>query len=343
MTLNDKIYDIYSIARLRDSLPRPIVFTNGVFDLLHRGHVYYLEEASKLGASLVVAINSDASARGLNKGADRPLNNDIDRAYVLAGLSSVTAVTMFEAQTPLDVIKEIRPEVYVKGGDYDMETLTETSLVRSWGGDAYAIPFVAGFSTTSLVHRIMRGAVKKAVFLDRDGVINVDKGYIYKWEDFEYMPRVVDGLKKLQRSGFSIVVVTNQSGIARGYYTQGDYEQLNSQFLESLEKHDIRIDGVYHCPHFSDGNVSEFSFECNCRKPKPGMLFRAARELNLKLSESVLVGDKLSDIAAARAAGLKAAYLIGSGREELDEIDGLTIKKSSDLFECVLDILEQVD
>lgn len=136
------------------ALPRPIVFTNGVFDILHRGHVTYLEQARALGASLVLGLNSDVSARGLGKGPDRPLNGEADRACVLAALESVSLVTLFDEPTPVNLLARVRADLYVKGGDYDMETLEETRLVRSWGGQAQAIPFIDGFSTTSLVRRI---------------------------------------------------------------------------------------------------------------------------------------------------------------------------------------------
>jgi rfaE bifunctional protein nucleotidyltransferase chain/domain len=135
-------------------LPRPVVFTNGVFDILHRGHVTYLAQARALGASLVLGLNSDASARLLGKGPDRPLNAETDRACVLAALESVSLVTLFDEPTPVELLKLIKPDLYVKGGDYDIETLAETKLVRSWGGDACAISFVDGYSTTSLVKRI---------------------------------------------------------------------------------------------------------------------------------------------------------------------------------------------
>ena len=158
-SLDDKLIDAAALddaelaARLA-ALPRPLVFTNGVFDVLHRGHVAYLHAARQCGASLIVAVNSDASARGLGKGPDRPLNRDIDRALVLAGLAAVDAVTLFDEPTPCALLARVRPDLYVKGGDYDMEALEETRLVRSWGGQARAIPFVSGYSTTSLVQRI---------------------------------------------------------------------------------------------------------------------------------------------------------------------------------------------
>lgn len=134
--------------------PRPLVFTNGVFDVLHRGHVVYLAMARELGAALLVAVNSDSSARQLGKGPERPLNREGDRLLVVAALESVSFVTTFEEPTPCELLQRCRPDVYVKGGDYDMEALEETRLVRSWGGRSVAIPFVDGYSTSALVGRI---------------------------------------------------------------------------------------------------------------------------------------------------------------------------------------------
>lgn len=135
-------------------LPKPWVFTNGVFDVLHRGHVLYLAQARALGASLIVALNTDASVRRLGKGDDRPLNAQDDRAVVMASQGAVDLVTWFSEDTPEALIAHIRPDILVKGGDYDMSKLPETRLVESWGGHAQALPFVSGYSTTGLVKRI---------------------------------------------------------------------------------------------------------------------------------------------------------------------------------------------
>jgi rfaE bifunctional protein nucleotidyltransferase chain/domain len=135
-------------------LAQPVVFTNGVFDVLHRGHVTYLEQARALGASLVVAVNSDASAKRLGKGPERPLNTEADRAAMIAALESVSLVTLFDEDTPLELIRDLKPAVLVKGGDYDMDKLAEGQFVRGYGGKALAIPFVDGYSTTALVKKI---------------------------------------------------------------------------------------------------------------------------------------------------------------------------------------------
>jgi rfaE bifunctional protein nucleotidyltransferase chain/domain len=157
VSLRDKIVPRAEAARHAAALAQPVVFTNGVFDVLHRGHVSYLEQARAQGASLVVAINTDASARRLGKGPDRPLNREQDRAAVIAALESVSLVTFFDEDTPVALIGELRPQVYVKGGDYDMRQLEETRVVEGYGGRALAIPFVDGFSTTSLVRKIRGG------------------------------------------------------------------------------------------------------------------------------------------------------------------------------------------
>ena len=157
ITLADKICTPSQLLDRIARLPRPLVFTNGVFDVLHRGHVMYLAQARALGASLLVALNTDASARRLGKGPDRPLNNETDRAFVMAALASSSLVTWFDEDTPLELISRIKPDILVKGGDYDMQKLAETQVVMSYGGRALALPFVDGYSTTALVQKIREG------------------------------------------------------------------------------------------------------------------------------------------------------------------------------------------
>jgi D-glycero-beta-D-manno-heptose 1-phosphate adenylyltransferase len=150
----DKITSRQDATSRVKALPQPVVFTNGVFDVLHAGHVSYLAQARALGGSLVVALNTDASAKRLGKGPDRPLNNEADRATLIAALESVSLVTWFDEDSPYELINELRPDVIVKGGDYDMAKLKEAQLVESYGGKALALPFVEGYSTTALVAKI---------------------------------------------------------------------------------------------------------------------------------------------------------------------------------------------
>ncbi len=156
MTPMEKIVPREALADRLRQVARPLVFTNGVFDILHPGHVDYLSRARALGGALLIGLNSDSSARQLGKGDDRPINPEHDRAYMLAALEAVTLVTFFAERTPVALLKEVRPDVYVKGGDYDIDLLEEADFVRSYGGSAEAIPFSAGYSTTALLDRIRR-------------------------------------------------------------------------------------------------------------------------------------------------------------------------------------------
>jgi len=143
----------------------------------------------------------------------------------------------------------------------------------------------------------------KAVFLDRDGVINIDKGYVHKIEDFEFREGIFELLKLLQEKGFKLFVVTNQSGIGRGYYTIKDFEKLTEYMLDELGKREIEIKEVMFCPHHPDEN-------CECRKPKPSMILDLARKYNIILKDSIMIGDKLSDIKAGKNAGIEKNYLV---------------------------------
>jgi rfaE bifunctional protein nucleotidyltransferase chain/domain len=142
------------LAERAARLPRPRVFTNGCFDILHRGHATYLDQARTLGASLIVAVNSDASVKRQGKGGDRPINPLADRMALLAALESVSLVTWFDADTPLDLILAIRPEVLVKGGDWTPDRIVGAQEVIGWGGSVHSIPFRHHTSTTLLLQRI---------------------------------------------------------------------------------------------------------------------------------------------------------------------------------------------
>jgi len=138
-------------------LPRPLVFTNGVFDILHRGHASYLAQARELGKSLLVAVNSDDSVRRLGKGPDRPINPQADRMALVAALEAVSLVTWFDDATPLALIRLAKPDVLVKGGDWAPERIVGSAEVRSWGGTVHSIPFIHERSTSAMLARIRRG------------------------------------------------------------------------------------------------------------------------------------------------------------------------------------------
>ena len=152
--------------------------------------------------------------------------------------------------------------------------------------------------------------MNKAAFLDRDGVINRDCGYVYRLQDLELLPGVVEGLQTLQRAGYLLVVVTNQSGIARGLYSESDYDQFTRALRSRLQEHGVELSAVYHCPHLPDAPVLQYRMQCDCRKPRPGMLRQAMKDMNIDPQRSFLVGDKPSDVQAGHAAGVPRCYLI---------------------------------
>ena len=157
------------------------------------------------------------------------------------------------------------------------------------------------------------GPGRPAAFIDRDGVINAELDYVYRIEDFHLLPGAVDGLRRLAALGYALVVVTNQAGIAKGRYTEEDYARLTAHMRELLHGQGVDFAGVYHCPHHPGGIVARYAVACTCRKPAPGMLLQAAAELGLDLGRSVLVGDKISDTQAGRAAGVCWTVLVASG------------------------------
>ena len=149
-----KLCDPKALLERVSTLLRPIVFTNGVFDILHRGHVTYLAQARALGQSMVLALNSDASVKRLNKGADRPINQLADRMAVVAALNCVDVVTFFEDNTPLKLIKIVQPDVLVKGGDWSIDKIVGAKEVQGWGGSVHSIPFQHERSTTAMLAKI---------------------------------------------------------------------------------------------------------------------------------------------------------------------------------------------
>lgn len=152
---------------------------------------------------------------------------------------------------------------------------------------------------------------RPAVFFDRDGVLNIDHGYTYRKEEFQWMPGAIKAIRHFNQKGYYVFVVTNQSGIARGYYTEEDVKTLHSFMNEELAKHSAHIDAFYYCPHHVDGKIEQYKQSCQCRKPLPGMLMQALKEWGIAPSESFLVGDKDSDIQAAEAAGIKGVLFKG--------------------------------
>ncbi|CAO95967.1 D-glycero-beta-D-manno-heptose 1,7-bisphosphate 7-phosphatase [Erwinia tasmaniensis] len=153
-----------------------------------------------------------------------------------------------------------------------------------------------------------------AIFLDRDGTINVDHGYVSEIDNFEFIDGVIDAMRELKQMGFALVLVTNQSGIARGMFSEDQFMQLTEWMDWSLADRDVDLDGIYFCPHHPEGVTETFKQSCDCRKPQPGMLLTAQQELNIDMSASYMVGDKIEDMQAAAAAGVGKKVLVRSGK-----------------------------
>ncbi len=168
--------------------------------------------------------------------------------------------------------------------------------------------------------------MQRAVFLDRDGTINLEKEYLYRIDEFEFVPGAPEAIRLLNEAGFMVVVVTNQSGVARGYYTEEDVEALHHFISRELARHDARIDAWMYCPHHPSGK-GRYSLPCSCRKPMPGMLLEAARRFDIDLEHSVMIGDKLADVEAALAAGCRPVLVrSGYGAEEALRVpDGVEV------------------
>ncbi len=155
--------------------------------------------------------------------------------------------------------------------------------------------------------------MSRAAFIDRDGVINREVEYLHRIEDFRFIDGVFEGCQLLAENGYRLVVVTNQSGIGRGYYGEEQFKRLTRWMVARFAERGIVITGVYHCPHHPRQGIGDYRRACSCRKPKPGMLVVAAREHDLDLSRSLMFGDKEADVEAGRAAGVKATVLVRSG------------------------------
>lgn len=327
-----------------------IGFTSGAFDLLHAGHVDYLEAARSQCDKLIVGINSDNSIRKY-KGQDRPIVSENLRLKTIAALESVDFVFLFDERRNAKNIELLKPHIYFKAGDYSASQLTSKQVVEQIGGQVRLIPITENISTTEIIHRIrsLTGArdqfieeqeltvhlkrqppkMKPAIFLDRDGTINREIGYLSEPDKFELLPNALDGMKKMQDMGYRLVIVTNQPGIGLGYFSKEDFYRVNKKMLTEISKAGILLDKIYFCPHSKAEN-------CPCRKPEIGLILRAKEELNLDLSHSFFIGDSEVDIQTGAKAEMKTILI----ENEL-VVDAVSWGKKPDFI--VKDLLEAAE
>jgi D-glycero-D-manno-heptose 1,7-bisphosphate phosphatase len=184
---------------------------------------------------------------------------------------------------------------------------------------------------------------RKAAFIDRDGVLNEERAFVHRIEDFVFLPGAVEALRLLKEAGYLLVVITNQSGIARGLYPESDYLALTEQMRERLAAAGVTLDAVEYCPHLPDASVERFRVDCDCRKPKPGMLARAIQALDIEPGASFLVGDRLSDVEAGHAAGVGRCFLVETGYALPEEARRRADGVYCDLLACTKDVLRASD
>lgn len=295
---------------------KSVGFTSGVFDILHSGHVEYLERAARLVDVLFVGVNSDSSVRS-NKGDLRPINHQVQRAEVVGSLKSVGHVFIFDELNNNVNIEVLKPDLYIKAGDYTADKLTSKHIVESYGGRVEILPFKEGHSTTAIVDKIAMSAITKAgpsepaprapaVFVDRDGTINEHVEYLSEPERFVEIPKSFIALKRLKDLGYRVIVVTNQPGIGLGYFSKEDFFAVNREMLRQATAVGGAIDKIYFCPHSK-------AEKCPCRKPEPYFLRRGAEELNIDLGASFVIGDMTSDVQLGKNAGCRS-ILVQTGR-----------------------------
>lgn len=295
---------------------KTVGFTSGVFDIIHAGHVEYLERASQLVDVLFVGVNSDSSVKA-NKGDFRPINHHTQRVEVVGSLKSVGHVFVFEELNNNVNIEALKPDLYIKAGDYTADKLTSKHIVESYAGRVEILPFKDGHSTTSIIEKIAVNSATcegpstprkraPAVFVDRDGTINEHVEYLSEPGRFVEIPKSFAALKRLKELGYRVVIVTNQPGIGLGYFTKEDFYAVNREMMRQATAVGGAIDRIYFCPHSK-------AEKCVCRKPDPYFLKRAVQDLNIDLGASFVIGDMTSDVQLGKNAGCRS-ILVRTGR-----------------------------
>lgn len=311
---------------------KTIVTYNGSFDLLHAGHVASLAEARSLGDALIVLLNSDKSVKSY-KSSKRPIVPEKERAALLAAISVVDYICLFDEINPKRILDNIKPSVHANGADWGRDCL-EREVVEKNGGKIHILKWTSGLSTSNLVKKIIaayKTPLVRAVFLDRDGTINDNRpnGYVHRKEDWRFLPGVIPALRRLSKTDYKIIIVTNQSGIGRGYYTESGLKKLHAHMRKELKKKGIRIDAIYYCPHHPDRS-------CLCRKPAPGMALAAVKDFDVSLNDSWMVGDRDVDILMGREANIKTIKLAGLVDKEAKVVPRHYAKDLSEAIKIIL-------
>lgn len=292
--------EIIGIVRKLKEKGKKVVAYNGSFDILHLGHIRSFKEAKKQGDILIVLLNSDKSIKSY-KGPLHPINPQKVRAEILSAIGDIDYIVIFDEINPKLILGKIKPDIYCKGPDWGKNCI-ERSEIEANGGKVHILNWQAGLSTTDLARKIIGMHCQeevKAVFLDRDGTINANRiGCVRNINQFKFLPKTLSALKKLSKTGYKVIIITNQSGIGRGYFTHNGLKQIHQKMIKEIKRAGGKIDKIYYCPHLPE-------VECLCRKPKIGMILNAGKDFKLNLSKSWFVGDDDKDVFAGREANVK--------------------------------------
>lgn len=314
--VSPKIFDREALCAwvgVERSAGHKIGFTCGAFDILHAGHVEYLTQARSCCDRLIVGVNSDSSIQQY-KSPLRPINQEQHRLFVVAGLEAVDAVTLMPETRPSSLIQLLKPDIYIKGGDYNPNELESKPLVESYGGRAICIPMTFNTSTSATLERAaaiqlhaapfrdQNNRTRRVAFLDRDGTLIRDIPFLHDPARVELLPGVLDGLKALQEAGFTLVMVTNQQGIGLGYYTEHDFVEVNRALFRKLAPADIRISRIYYCPH-------SYADPCRCRKPGTLLIEQALSYFGVAPENCYFFGDSAADCIAAKGIGCRSVIV----------------------------------
>jgi len=325
--------EILKIIKVLKKKGKKIVALSGSFDILHFGHIKSLKEAKTQGDVLIVLLNSDKSVKSY-KGPQRPINSQKERAEVLSALDCVDYVTIFNELTPVEILKKIKPDVFCNDSDWGKNCI-ERKTVEENGGKIHLLKRLK--SSSELIKKILALYSKpsiRAVFLDRDGTLNVNQPpYLHKIEDFKLTPLAIPALKKLSKTDYKIIIITNQSGIGRGYFKEKDLKKLHQWMEESFKKKGVRIDKIYYCPHIPGDN-------CSCRKPKTGLPLQAVKDFNISLSKSWLIGDDVRDILMGRNINIKTIFLGTKKNKDFSKLKVSPHYLAKNLLEAVNIILK---
>jgi len=312
-----KIEELIKIIQVLRKEGKKIATLSGSFDILHPGHIQILQEAKNQADILIVLLNSDRSVRGY-KGKRHPINNQEDRAAMLSAIQFVDYIVIFDDLVPNRMLEKIKPDVHCNGSDWGKDCV-EKETVEKNGGRIHVLKWKKGYSSTKLVQKILQASSEpeaKAIFLDRDGTINENgAGYIHKIEDFQFKPKAEEALRKLSETDYKIIILSNQSGIGRGYFSEQDLEKFHKQMLAIMKEKGIRIDGFYYCPHHPSDN-------CSCRKPKLGLIKKAVQDFNVNLSKSWMIGNEEKDILTGKRANTKT-FLVSEKSNLLEAVKNI--------------------